>query len=733
MWLRLRAMLAALLAVLLGVLLAPAQASADPATPPFVGIGPGDPRWSTQIPNLIYRMLHSGESDEVSYGRNVATDFVPDFLDGKTLAITGASVDMFPAKPKADGTEGHTDTSIIQLMLFDPATGTFELVGWDYKPLMADGKAVDWRAFADPAKVTPAARAAVSSLGWNIRQDTAAIIADPAKVARIMALLKRWRMHSEMVTSAVAQNIDEFTAFDAAKKGVAAPAPVGDLDVRVTKVGSEKIPCAESCGPALKGKDINPNADEVTYVTDLPTTKKSGKKNAGDKTTSGTDPPAAQIAPEVLKPLVDQFTQDTRAGKYNVAVPAAATQLSQSHLFTKAGNKTAPSAVDQALSGKDPGGIDLSSLQLRYLSEAPDGGLQYAFDANALKAGDAQIRAGREAAYQSSDAFFVWLSLPESTFWVNLNPTEPDRIVEKRLGSTDVGRILLEADYRMKSVVGKLIHPDTKLGKEFWGRIVPGAQPCISMRQWIVPKPASVYEQDGGLYILDAPLEVKMEADYLKSQGSGGKDACAKSDARMVKVFRDKVLPKVEEAVNKGTDFADLRRVYLSRVAAEWYRTKHPGGNLAKMINSGDVTQWPARKSWSSRDVFDAYVKSYNRKEFNVKRRETVGNYIYEVSYTYGGVDFSNVDLKPVAQAAFGAQHPGVTDAVAASGQKATADKQGRMWLGGTGYPVAQPKASPPVKKTNTMLFAFVGVLVFGLILGVIIVGVLASRRRRRT
>lgn len=60
--------------------------------------------------------------------------------------------------------------------------------------------------------------------------------------------------------------------------------------------------------------------------------------------------------------------------------------------------------------------------------------------------GDQHLEAGRTAAVQASDAFFVWLSLSPDKFWVNLNPEEPDRIIDAQLGTTDVGRILLQAD-----------------------------------------------------------------------------------------------------------------------------------------------------------------------------------------------------------------------------------------------------------------------------------------------
>ncbi len=210
---------------------------------------------------------------------------------------------------------------------------------------------------------------------------------------------------------------------------------------------------------------------------------------------------------------------------------------------------------------------------------------------------------------------------------------------------------------------------------------------CINMRQWIVPKPATVYEDNGGLYILDTPLEVKMETDYLSSKGQS--DAgCATPDTNMEKAFRTLVLPKVEDAVNHSPGFAELRRVYLSRVAAEWYRQKEAvKGSLASMIDDGDVSQWPARQQWSPRQVFDDYVKSYNNKEFNLQRQETANGEQYMVTYTYGGVDMSQVALNDVPTAQFQHDHPDLAAAILGSFKNATPGYGGHVLLGGANQP----------------------------------------------
>ncbi|MGW1957016.1 hypothetical protein ACWCPI_30400 [Streptomyces sp. NPDC001920] len=336
-----------------------------------------------------------------------------------------------------------------------------------------------------------------------------------------------------------------------------------------------------------------------------------------------------------------------------------------------------------------PGGIDFTTLELRYLSDGGQG-LQYAFSAGpGGPSTEKNSAAGVKAAKESSDAFFVWLSMPRSTFWVNLNPTEPDRIVDADLGRTDVGRIMLQADLQLKKTTAALIHPKTELGKKFWNRI--GGR-CMSFRTWIVPGQARVNVQGDQLYILDAPLEVKMESQHLSGEGSSGAASCKDrsdpgAEKRNDKTFRDLILPGIERAVNHGSQYADLRRVYLSRVAAEWYRerdTQRPS-TYGDLIDQGDVSRWETRTKWKPRDTFDAYVRSYKEGEFKVNERTRKGNYVYTRTYIYGGVDLSRLQLQKVASAdAFRDRWAGMQQDTARSAQEARPAADGsHIWMGG--------------------------------------------------
>ncbi|MDT0449421.1 hypothetical protein [Streptomyces hesseae] len=371
-------------------------------------------------------------------------------------------------------------------------------------------------------------------------------------------------------------------------------------------------------------------------------------------------------------------------------------------------NPKSATGLSQALTmpGTAPGGIDFSSLQLRYLSDPGDGsGLQYSFNAkrDPLK-GDSRPATGVTAADQTSDAFFVWLALNPSAFWVNLNPNEPHRIVDSKLARTDAGRIMLEADLQMKKTVGKLIHPDTETGRKFWDGVTGS---CMSQRVWILPEPATVRQDGDKLYIVDAPLAVRMEGQYLAQRGKGATASCAQEDKasgeRNEQLFRSLILPKLKHAVNTAPEYAEIRRVYLARVAAEWYRelsrTKHT--TYGDLIGKGDIESWRTTTDWKPTDTFDKFVESYTKGEFNVTHKTTEGNTIYARTYVYGGVDLKRIPFNKVSTDRFRKEHAGLSQSIDKSLTKpSTADGDNTVWLGSP-TPLQASGVGPPQERLS--------------------------------
>ncbi|MFG2333977.1 hypothetical protein ACGFMM_30765 [Streptomyces sp. NPDC048604] len=387
-----------------------------------------------------------------------------------------------------------------------------------------------------------------------------------------------------------------------------------------------------------------------------------------------------------------------------------------------------------AVTQPDLGGVDFSTLELRYVSDTyhNGSGVEYAFKADKLATGR-QSFGGRRAARLASDPFFVWLALPPSAFTVNLNPDEPERIIDEKFGRTDAGRVLLEADLAMKKSVAKFIHPDTAGGRKFWESL-RGETKCLQMRQWIVPGTATVRDNGDELYILDAPLQVKMESEVVKAKGVAGANGCPLQDEATTEhnesLYRTTILPQVQNAVNRAPEYADLRRVYASRVAAEWFRkrstTKHTA--YSDVIGKGDISRWASREKWTPREVFDRYVQSYKNGEFKVKHKTTKGGYVYTQTYVYGGVDFTRINQNRLSATAFAEDHPGLVSS-ARNALHAPSGTGREVWLGGitSSKPLPEAYASPTPATSSPWFYALASLP----ILGWLAAGGLLLRRRR--
>ncbi|MFA5311480.1 MAG: hypothetical protein WC355_04120, partial [Candidatus Omnitrophota bacterium] len=135
--------------------------------------------------------------------------------------------------------------------------------------------------------------------------------------------------------------------------------------------------------------------------------------------------------------------------------------------------------------------------------------------------------------------FFIGLTLPSSSFWVNLRPDSPENIIDPLLAQTDVGRILLEADVQLKKDTAQATSPQSPEGRDYWDKLYKKAGelygsenvtiPTLT-RPWIVPdeiiiretssqgqSPAGTVPEAPSAYIYKATLKVMLESDYLKS------------------------------------------------------------------------------------------------------------------------------------------------------------------------------------------------------------------------
>src|SRR3989338_4978037 len=189
------------------------------------------------------------------------------------------------------------------------------------------------------------------------------------------------------------------------------------------------------------------------------------------------------------------------------------------------------------------------------------------------------------------DYFKIGLSLPNDKFWVNLMPDSQDEIIDEELAKTDLGKVMLEADLKLKQDTALFTSPQTPQGKEYWSKLYKKAGELFGTenitiptltRPWIVPgeiilressdknskgsqggstersrsastersRSAST-ERSRSAYIYKANLKVMLEEDYLTS--SGGSRTAPTSDPRLKKLnkystqlIRELILPRSE-------------------------------------------------------------------------------------------------------------------------------------------------------------------------------------------
>ncbi|WP_371630049.1 hypothetical protein OG892_22010 [Streptomyces sp. NBC_00341] len=363
--------------------------------------------------------------------------------------------------------------------------------------------------------------------------------------------------------------------------------------------------------------------------------------------------------------------------------------------------------------GRGPGGVDFSTLELQYVGSPVKGkGLDYSMKADFMPDEDNNPGWGGEAKLElASDALFTWLALTPDRQWVNLNPDQPDKIMDKGFGGTDAGRVLLEADMEMKRDFSRAMDPKKSPGKEFMNAApkVDGVPCWGSGRNWIVPGRAKVREQDGGIYILDAPLKLNHAAMDFDTPVQG--EDCSKKLSKAEKershqLISQYLVPHVEKQVNTEKKYADLRRVYKSRVAAEWIRqqdAKKPT-DFRPIINSNNLKRWPLRgenADWDSRTVWKEMVKSFTEGDFTYEWPLGDGR-VY--TFFVGGVDFSKAPKRNVTHAEFQLQHRRLPQTTKDSVRAQTSERDADVTLlGGSGSAKTDgAKPDPTPSPTDT-------------------------------
>jgi hypothetical protein len=396
-----------------------------------------------------------------------------------------------------------------------------------------------------------------------------------------------------------------------------------------------------------------------------------------------------------------------------------------------------PGGVVKALTSGNLGGVDFSTLQMRYISDDPDStGLQYSFSGQRYTSATPQdIGSALNVLIDNAADLRIWLVLSPDEFWVNLNPSEPDRIIDGELGETNAGRELLDADFQLKRSSATLMNPNTTLGAQYWHDLAGSSSSvCYGSRMWIVPGQVQVREDGGSLYILKAQLAVKAVPDHVADMPAD----ChydAQTDARGQRLDQTMIVPLITKMVNTAPEYAPIRRAFMARIVAQWIRDRHASGqrtSFDSLIDSGNIGPAELQDGWQPQQVFNAYVKSLQDGEFTYNTTIHQGGATYIQKITIGGVDFTSLNPTAVSAAQMNQQYPQLAQTVKSSVSQLTSSG-GSLWLGDT---IAPPSGSPRSKVTDpvrSLASGRTGILILVLAgLGVVIFGIRRGSRRGR-
>jgi len=228
--------------------------------------------------------------------------------------------------------------------------------------------------------------------------------------------------------------------------------------------------------------------------------------------------------------------------------------------------------------------------------------------------------------------FLIGITLPDSSFWVNLRPDSPDTIIDDYVAQTDVGKILLEADLQLKKDTAGFTSPQTPEGKQYWDKLYAKAGELLGndnttvptlVRPWIVPGEIIIRETQDNAYIYKATLKVMLEQDYLKNSSTYNfTDPRLKAlNEYSSQLMRELIIPKLTKEVNTSKRYAPLRQVYYSLILAQWFKQRFLGkeGLYSRLIDRKDLAGLTSEEGWSKLSYFQAYQKSFKEGEYDLR------------------------------------------------------------------------------------------------------------------
>ncbi|MBF0484393.1 MAG: hypothetical protein HQL25_06770, partial [Candidatus Omnitrophica bacterium] len=234
--------------------------------------------------------------------------------------------------------------------------------------------------------------------------------------------------------------------------------------------------------------------------------------------------------------------------------------------------------------------------------------------------------------------FLASLTIPQKDMWVNLSPNEPDRIVPQTFGNTEMGRDLLAQDFMLKQLTASLMSPDGEVGRAFWDKVYANAKVKLGTNEipndvfnkvWIVPSKAKIYEHEKGAFVTDTEFKVMTDKDYFAQEkgnnslsnlrGEGKGEGINESTQTLIKTV---IIPAIEQEVNTGKTFANLRQIYNSLILAMWYKEKVKKSVLGQAYTNKEKTAGLEIASSEKQKIYNQYLEAFRKGATNAIKEE---------------------------------------------------------------------------------------------------------------
>lgn len=188
---------------------------------------------------------------------------------------------------------------------------------------------------------------------------------------------------------------------------------------------------------------------------------------------------------------------------------------------------------------------------------------------------------------------------------VDLNPYKDFCGIPKPLRKTRLGRDLLRQDLDLKRFATQLLHPSHPTGSRFWKKLLAeteagaGLESCFKV--WITPGSASVHQKQEGdtghVDITGFNMKVSCDFDYQSAENLRKNGELANqpikdmADERALAIFKEIVLPRIQEEVDRGDTFGLLRQIYTVLICAKYYMNQI-GDRMPEYIDSNDTEKY---------------------------------------------------------------------------------------------------------------------------------------------